>query len=220
MENVLMKYIWPFVFCLALFYVSPAYGKEALRTVVLDPGHGGYDVGIQTSQTKEKDLALSLAKEMKSIFLENDIDVFLTRKIDHYESISERRTKANDLSPDVFVSLHLAEGNHFTVYTAWYDKPTSDLSIKEFYSIESRQRKYVYDSQRLARVIADTLRGQMGGMKVYVRKMPLPLISSIGAPAILIEVPSEGLNYAGDSDDLSRMASALILGILRYDERH
>jgi N-acetylmuramoyl-L-alanine amidase len=219
MENVLMKFFWTLVLCLAVFPLSPASGKEPLKAVILDPGHGGYDMGIQRRDVREKDVALALAREIKSIFLTVDVDVTLTRKIDHYESISERRSKANELSPDVFVSLHLADGDHFTVYTAWYEKPYTDLDIKEFYAIDSRQRRFTYESERFAKIVAETLRGQIEGRNVFVRKMPLPLISSIGAPAILIEVPSTSLNYAADSDDLFRVASALVLSILRYDEQ-
>ncbi len=215
MENVLMRrFLWILMLLGFLPGVSVAAAEEGV--FVLDPGHGGYDIGIVDKDVKEKDITLVLAREMKKILLTMDIDAELTRKIDHYQSISDRRSVANRMTPKLFLSIHLSDGDRFTVYTAWYGKPFSELDIREYYTIESRQRKYVYKSEDLARSIAGTLEEQFQGARIYKRKMPLPLISSIGAPSVLIEVPST----ISSDRELFRVASSIVLGMLRYAERN
>jgi N-acetylmuramoyl-L-alanine amidase len=213
MENVHMRhFIIAGIFVLSsILLADNAKGSDI---IVLDPGHGGYDMGIVEGDSREKDIALALAREVKAILLTVDRYTSLTRKIDTYRPISERRSNANREEPRLFISIHLSDGPHFTVYTAWYDKPYSDLSIKEFYSIESRQRRYQFESDRLAGNLASVFREQFEGLPVYQRKMPLPLVSSIGAPSVLVEIPSLGIDH---EKELFRLASSIVLSILRYE---
>lgn len=83
-------------------------GDGKLRVVVLDPGHGGVDTGaIAPTGRFEKDLTLTVAKRLKVIIEESlDIKVLLTRDDDRYLTLDERAVMANEVSADVFVSIH------------------------------------------------------------------------------------------------------------------
>lgn len=80
-------------------------------TVVIDPGHGGYDPGAQVDGVDEKDLNLDIAKTIRD-YLEGidpiypQFDVVMTRTSDEYVSLGDRHDLANDVNADIFVSIH------------------------------------------------------------------------------------------------------------------
>ena len=79
-----------------------------LRTLVIDPGHGGPDAGSRgASGALEKDIVLSVARRLKTT-VENrlGIRVLLTRNADADVPPDERTAFANDNKADAFLSLH------------------------------------------------------------------------------------------------------------------
>ena len=76
--------------------------------VMIDPGHGGYDPGTQSSSgAMEKDLALQIATRLKAALEARGIRAELTRSTDVFISLPERTTIANRAGADLFVSVHL-----------------------------------------------------------------------------------------------------------------
>ena len=84
--------------------VKPAEKPAAPKVVFLDAGHGGYDYGLISKDTKEKDLDLIITKDLSSALSKKGYKTFLTRKIDQSLSILERITLVNSKRPDL---LHL-----------------------------------------------------------------------------------------------------------------
>ncbi len=78
-------------------------------TVVIDPGHGGYDSGCRSAGVMEKDIVLSIALKLGKIIKENldDVEVIYTRKTDKFVELYERAKIANTNNADVFISLHV-----------------------------------------------------------------------------------------------------------------
>lgn len=80
-----------------------------LRTVVIDPGHGGKDPGCMTSRNRESrivlKIALQLAKKIKTDMPE--VRVILTRASDHFVDLAERAAIANRNRADLFISIHV-----------------------------------------------------------------------------------------------------------------
>ncbi len=78
-----------------------------IRTVVLDPGHGGRDPGaIGKGGLREKDVTLRLAHELEARLKSRGFRVVLTRKQDRTVGLEERTAIAEAARGDVFVSLH------------------------------------------------------------------------------------------------------------------
>ncbi len=78
-----------------------------VRTVVIDPGHGGRDPGaIGVGGLREKDVTLALARELRSALLARGFEVVLTRERDQTMSLLERTARAEGAGGDVFISLH------------------------------------------------------------------------------------------------------------------
>ena len=80
----------------------------AIRTVVIDPGHGGPDSGGKgPSGAMEKDITLDVARRLKgAIESRLGLRVLLTRDGDRDVPIDERSALANNNKADLFVSLH------------------------------------------------------------------------------------------------------------------
>jgi N-acetylmuramoyl-L-alanine amidase len=92
------------------------------RRIVLDAGHGGGDTGaIGYSGTYEKDINLTIIKELKKIFEEDGgYEVMLTRSDDTFIRLDQRSSLANEKRADLFVSVHC---------NASLDKSTSGFEI-------------------------------------------------------------------------------------------
>jgi N-acetylmuramoyl-L-alanine amidase len=91
--------------CLAPM-LRPGYGAVAqppLKTIVLDPGHGGKDNG---TSVHEKTYALDVAKRAKKILETAGYRVLLTRDTDTYLDLSDRSEIANAKRAGLFVSIH------------------------------------------------------------------------------------------------------------------
>ncbi|MBI2605659.1 MAG: N-acetylmuramoyl-L-alanine amidase [Deltaproteobacteria bacterium] len=96
--------------------MSPANGnpKEPglspeVKRIVVDPGHGGNDVGTRVGSLLEKDIALFYAMRLRDRFRKEmpDVEVFLTREDDSYVSLPDRAKIANSKDASLFLSLHV-----------------------------------------------------------------------------------------------------------------
>ncbi len=93
----------------AYFYLSDNGGLPLVPqkvSVVIDPGHGGKDMGASHNGRNEKDDNLLLAQKVAECLEEKGIDYAVTRTLDVYLSLESRCRFANIRSADLFVSLH------------------------------------------------------------------------------------------------------------------
>ena len=88
-----------------------AEGPLKLKTVVIDPGHGGKDAGCvsRDKKTYEKnvalDIALRLSRKIASAY--PDVDVRMTRSDDHFVELEQRAVFANKAAANLFISIHV-----------------------------------------------------------------------------------------------------------------
>ncbi len=80
----------------------------AIKTIVIDAGHGGKDPGCHGVKYKEKDIALAVALKFGKYIEDNmkDVKVVYTRKTDVFPSLMERANIANKAKADLFISIH------------------------------------------------------------------------------------------------------------------
>jgi N-acetylmuramoyl-L-alanine amidase len=92
---------------LATFGQLPKEVRQ-LRTVVIDPGHGGNDPGAVAGDVREKDLVLSVALRLGNMIKNGfpDVTVIYTRSKDVFIPLYERASKAIRSKADVFISIH------------------------------------------------------------------------------------------------------------------
>lgn len=93
-----------------------------LKTVVIDPGHGGKDPGApgKTSKTSEKHLVLSVSKKLGDKIKQAypDVKVVYTRSTDVFVELKERVNIAKRNKADLFISVHCNSNNSSQPYGA------------------------------------------------------------------------------------------------------
>lgn len=77
-----------------------------VKTIVIDPGHGGKDPGAVNNGIKEKNFNLDVAKRLASVLKSAGYTVHLTRTTDKYVGLYERTDIARKYKADLFISLH------------------------------------------------------------------------------------------------------------------
>ena len=96
--------------------ISGQDGSLGLKTVVIDPGHGGKDPGAlgKNRKTDEKHIVLSVAKRLGTLIEKTypDVKVVYTRSSDVFVELKERAAIAKHTKADLFISIHCnAVGN-------------------------------------------------------------------------------------------------------------
>ncbi|RJO69598.1 MAG: hypothetical protein C4523_06180 [Myxococcales bacterium] len=185
----------------------------AVRTVVIDPGHGGEDSGaIGKGKTREKDVVLAVAKKLKLILeKEQGLHVILTRSSDKTMGLFDRTKVANDAQADLFLSIH-ANANRrskFSGAETWYLNNASDnysarlakrenevfgkeVSDLDFILTDLSMNANVDDSILLAKLVQKAmlkkLRGSYSGVDDRgVRRALFHVLLYARMPAILVE---------------------------------
>ena len=84
----------------------PRKSGKKIKTICLDPGHGGKDPGNRLPGRQEKDYTLRLAFELRDQLKQAGFKVVFTRSSDQFIELSERPELARRAGADLFVSLH------------------------------------------------------------------------------------------------------------------
>jgi N-acetylmuramoyl-L-alanine amidase len=193
---------------------EPVPAPAKIPTVVIDAGHGGYEYGIFTQEAKEKDISLTLAKDLGAALQKKGFRTFLTRKVDQSVPIGERILFANGKTPDLFLSIHATASETFLIYTSTADESVVDAAIK-LYRLSSRQNRHLEKSRNVANAVVEAIKSDFK-TEIVFRELPLPVLSSMDAPAILLEYPmTEKYSYNQKTRD--RLVNAVIRGISAYE---
>ncbi|MFZ4774239.1 MAG: N-acetylmuramoyl-L-alanine amidase family protein [Terrimicrobiaceae bacterium] len=83
----------------------------AVRTVILDAGHGGHDSGARGPLGLEKAVTLDVVLRAKKLLEENGYNVRLTRMTDVFIPLEKRPAMANKYPNAIFVSVHFNKSN-------------------------------------------------------------------------------------------------------------
>ncbi|WP_400243872.1 N-acetylmuramoyl-L-alanine amidase [Niallia sp. JL1B1071] len=86
--------------------VSATNAFKKAKSVFLDPGHGGSDPGAMAGGYTEASLNLTVAKKVQKLLKDRGYIVYMSRTNDKYVSLIDRAQEANELNPDIFVSIH------------------------------------------------------------------------------------------------------------------
>lgn len=110
------RYILIVVFSILYTLSAPARMENDPFVVVIDPGHGGRDIGAPGIRINEKTINLGVALKLGKLIEKNfdDVKVVFTRKTDTQVELKDRATIANRAKADLFISIHtnsLAKSN-------------------------------------------------------------------------------------------------------------
>ncbi|MCL2485512.1 MAG: N-acetylmuramoyl-L-alanine amidase [Endomicrobia bacterium] len=185
------------------------------RIIVVDAGHGGQDPGaIGPNGTKEKDINLAIALELKKIFdADDNYEIVLTRKDDTFIPLVERTNIANENNADLFVSLHCnasfnRESNGFEIFflsekatdseaaaTATLEnsvvelegKPTKKRAVLQDMLWSMMLNEYINESSEVSSFIAAETPGRLKIPNRGVKQASLYVLRGSQMPAVLVE---------------------------------
>jgi len=190
-------------------------------TVMLDPGHGGRETGISTSQIAEKNFTLGVALSVRKNLGRNPrLKVLLTREKDLPLSPEERMAASNASGAQIFISIHGTSSATAQVYLQDFldDAPvqTTRPAGGDFLGFETgseqqqmlwgrQQAAHVRESGMLGRSIATQLAGKDTAEPAQA---PLAVLKAVDAAAVLVECSM--------MQDGQKAAEAIAEGIERY----
>jgi N-acetylmuramoyl-L-alanine amidase len=111
------RFTWclPILCCVILSGSLYAQRTGAIRTVVIDAGHGGHDPGALGQLCKEKNINLAIALKLGTLIRTSmkDVQVIYTRDKDYFVELYRRAGIANESKACLFISIHCnANKNH------------------------------------------------------------------------------------------------------------
>jgi N-acetylmuramoyl-L-alanine amidase len=93
--------------------------KKEKKIVVIDVGHGGHDFGATKDEWNEKTLISEIAKKIKEMHSDSNVEIHFTRSNDEFVTLNDRTNLINNLKPDLVISLHL--NNSKNAYTSGFE---------------------------------------------------------------------------------------------------
>jgi N-acetylmuramoyl-L-alanine amidase len=198
---------------------APPAGQRAepLGTLVIDPGHGGHDVGaVGPTGLQEKELALDIARRLAAVLQEElGVRVVLTRGRDQFVGLRERTTLANRERADLFVSIHVnaapvaaATGTE----TYFLSNEATDGAARRAAEYENRligldagprggqpdvvrsilwdlaQSDFQQESSRVAEALQNNLDRALRQPSRGVKQAPFYVLGGAAMPAVLVEI--------------------------------
>jgi len=180
--------------------VDATQPERKVRTIVIDPGHGGIDSGAKGASISEKDLTLVLARKLRAVLqMRLGATVLLTRDSDIAMDNEARSAVANNNQANLFISLHAGFsanptdagssvfimkedfGGKFTTTTS---SPRDQLFLPWYLGYRASREA----SARAAKVLQEELLKTVPGWGFPVRTAPLAVLSSATMPALLLEI--------------------------------
>ena len=201
-----------------------------VKTIVIDPGHGGADPGAPGYYKNiwEKDIVLKMAKEL-AVTLRKRLKctVLLTRTTDKKLALEERTAIANTKRADLFISLHVNAAKNRklrgietyilnlatdkkAIAVAARENATSEKNISDLEYILSDLMKNtkIEESTRLANVVQNAfvkrMRKKYSGINnLGVKQAPFYVLLGARMPSILIET-----SFISNKTECKRLMSA------------
>ncbi|MFP6581890.1 MAG: N-acetylmuramoyl-L-alanine amidase [Candidatus Hydrogenedentota bacterium] len=198
---------------------APARNR-AIRTIVINAGHGGFESGVEgPTGALEKDITLLIAQQVNDILAgTKDATIHLIRDSDTDVTIQQRSVMVQSARADLLISLHL--GGSFSPETAglaaFYPEQGSQRGSKGL-SLRWRASDIATASRGAAEILLSTLETELGLPTRGIHPITNPLFKSISGPAVLIELgcltnPDEETRLR-DPDYQHKLATALATSI-------
>jgi len=199
-----------------------------VQTVVLDPGHGGYDKGQVSHYGSEKDFALDVARKLRPLLQANGLRVIMTREGDYFVPLEVRAKIANAAPNSIFVSIHFnatsdnpnATGFEIFSFTPRGAPSTSDTALTS--TSYGMQPGSAVDAQSMA-LSACIYHSVLGHIPEYdrgIKRARFAVLRLTKVPAVLIEggfLTERGeCKLIANKDWRGKLAGAIGMGIENY----
>ena len=199
--------------------------KHPVRTILIDPGHGGKDQGAPGVRgLLEKNIALTLGHKLAVMLRKCGYQVFMTRITDRNLTLQQRVAMCEKLKPDLYISVHCnAVGNRRTMGIETYAAtPQGAASTSDTKPVReaSAGNSFNRNNYRLAYEVHKNLLSFTLAPDRGVRHARFFVIRNAVCPAILIETgfithPQEGLLLNSPAYQ-EKLVYGIVSGIMAY----
>jgi N-acetylmuramoyl-L-alanine amidase len=191
------------------FRPPPSVG---LNVVVLDPAHGGIDLGARgTEGIHESDVVLQFAAQVRQALEQQGFQVLQTREGNQNPSFDDRSARVNAQRGAVFITLHIAStGLPGTVRTYVMPEMVMPRDPSGLIPWDQAQAPFVVLSHKLGDLVQAELAKRFKGSPELALVAPVRQLRTTAAPAIAVEVSSVSVQ---DQNDLDRMIPGVAEGL-------
>ncbi|WP_319800414.1 MULTISPECIES: N-acetylmuramoyl-L-alanine amidase [Flavobacterium] len=158
------------IFLILAFKPLPLSGK---KTIVIDAGHGGEDIGAQIGAGQEKKIVENIANKIKLLNSKDEIEIILLRKDDSFIELSERVSKINKINPSLVISLHV--------------NSSENLNENGVNAYVSKQNGFYEESKEKAENLVDKISNEKLA-KGEVKDANYFVLKNSKCPALLVEI--------------------------------
>jgi N-acetylmuramoyl-L-alanine amidase len=202
--------------------------KGKVTTVVLDPGHGGFDKGARNAFGMEKNYALDVARLLRPMLQKKGFKVVLTRENDVFIPLHMRARIANATKDSIFVSLHFNATNSnrdatgFEIFSLTpRGAPSTDDDALALHFVNMQAGSPV-DAQSfvLSSTVFHSMLGHLEEVDRGIKRARFAVLRHTKVPSILVE--GGFLSETGNSKRVAdpawraKFAEALSIGIENY----
>ncbi|MFN8589542.1 MAG: N-acetylmuramoyl-L-alanine amidase [Candidatus Eisenbacteria bacterium] len=205
---------------------SPA-GPRPMRVVVLDPGHGGTDTGVQAEGAVEKDLTLALARRVAGELERRGVRVVLTRSDDRALATEARAEIANRARADVLVALHFdgfpsAAARGAVIFAPAATLAGADATSAAMTPWRDVAARHGTQARALAEALATAFEDHAVGPARVRERLTQPLLG-VNAPGVTLECatltnPADRERVSGEAGQQA-LALAIVDGLFAW-QRH
>ncbi|MEY2561211.1 MAG: N-acetylmuramoyl-L-alanine amidase [Verrucomicrobiota bacterium] len=202
--------------------------KAKVQTIVLDPGHGGFDKGAGSAFGNEKEYALDVARQLRPLLQAKGFKVIMTRENDVFIPLEVRARIANATKDSIFVSIHFnatnanREATGFEIFSLTPRGAPSTADDWLALSFANMQAGSAVDaaSFELSAVVYHSMLGHIPEFDRGIKRARFAVLRHTKIPAILVE--GGFLTEAGDSKRIAdpawrkQLAESLCTGIENY----
>ncbi|MFM1769845.1 MAG: hypothetical protein RJA22_2374 [Verrucomicrobiota bacterium] len=212
-----------------LLFPPKAPAGRVVRTIMLDPGHGGKDPGNKEGRRMEKEYTLILANEVRDLLTRAGFKVLLTRTADTLIERGTRPQMANQRKADLFISLHFnsADGPGGSAVQGAETYSLTPTSASSTHDRSGRVSRSILPGNRqdprntlLAWHIQKALVERAGCEDRGMKRARWDVLTTAEMPAALVEAafmtnPTDARRIY-EPAQRRKMAEAIVQGILAY----
>jgi len=198
---------------------SPNPQRIGLNVVVLDPAHGGTDLGARgTEGIRESDVVLQFAAQLKRALEGQGFLVIQTREGNEDPSFDDRSARVNAQRGAIFVSLHIAStglaGTARTYVLADFPPANDTTGLIPW---DRAQAPFTGLSHKLGDMVQAQLAQRFRGSPPAAQVAPVRQLRTIAAPAIAVEISSVSVENRADLDQMiPGVAEAIARGVADF----
>jgi len=183
------------------FSALTSFARVQPFVLVIDPGHGGVDVGAVRGIFKESDITLKVAQKIQSLIqseFSQNVEVILTRETNKSLTLENRVKVAETRAADLFISLHAnsSQASYVSGMEFYFKKGVYAVKMPDI-EASTAVKKIIGDltsfgqtrqSLKFNQILQNQVKALGSDSKTVIKRAPFFVIEKTSMPSALIEI--------------------------------